>query len=302
MENKIVVDGIVLDAQEGNISIYSPSVRYGLIIFEAMRLNYIEDNKFTILNLNKHIERFEYSCKIMGFNNPYTKDDIVEMINKLIRHNCPTKTMGIRIFAYYNHECNFLTNDKITLAIYLLDIKDIKSFNECKLLISDYNKSLNGMLPYGVKSSAHYAYSRICVSKANKCGFDDVVYLNDNNYVTESSRSSLMIIKDSVVYFPQISDGVLSGITRKTIIDICEELNIKCVEKSLTREDLYKADELYLLGTSYGFVNVTNIDGFNIKTINNSLGKKLNEEYYNVLNGKSKYGEKWITYLKINKE
>ncbi|MCD7839155.1 MAG: aminotransferase class IV [Erysipelotrichaceae bacterium] len=298
MKNKVIINGKLIENNSIGITLYSPSIRYGLILFEAMRLNYLGDGNYTILNLKKHLERFNYSCKIMSFNNPYSNLEIENMIKELVFAVNPQRLMGIRIFAYYDHECNFLTNDSITLAIYLLDIKDIKRFKECRLLISDYNKSINGMLPYGVKSSAHYAYSRICVLKANKCGFDDVVYLNDNNYITESSRSSLMIIKNKIVYFPLISDGVLSGITRKTIIDLCKILKIDCIEMSLTRENLYKADEIYLLGTSYGFVRVINIDGFDLNAVENSLGEKIREEYEKILNNKSEIGKNWLTYIK----
>ena len=297
MSNNIIINGILKQNDGVGITIYSPSVRYGMILFEAMKLNYLGDENYSILNLKAHLERFNYSCKIMNFNNPYSNNDIEKMINKLVSANNPKKTMGVRIFAYYDHECNFLTEDPITIAVYLLDIFDIKSFKKCKLLISDYNKSINGMMPYGVKTSAHYAYSRVCVLKAKRCGFDDVVYLNDNNYITESSRSSLMIIKNNTVYFPLISDGVLSGITRKTIIDLCRIKKIECIEKSLTREDLYKADEIYLLGTSYGIVTVTNIDGFNVPEVSYSLGKKIRTEYENILTNKSKIGKQWLTYI-----
>ena len=80
-------------------------------------------------------------------------------------------------------------------------------------------------------------------------------------------------------------------------IDLCRIKKIECIEKSLTREDLYKADEIYLLGTSYGIVTVTNIDGFNVPEVSNSLGKKIRTEYENILTNKSKIGKQWLTYI-----
>ncbi len=300
---KIMINGELVDLEMGKISLYSPSVRYGLIIFEAMRVTYNEnDNVYNVFRLQNHLERFFYSCKMLGFNIKYNSLDIKEMIMRVILKNDLKQTMGVRIFAYYDEEDSFMSEEEINLAVFLMDIKNIKDFKECKLLISDYNKSINGMLPYGIKSSAHYVYSRVCVKKAKVCGFDDVIYLNDLGYVTESSRSSLFVIKDETVYFPKISDGVLSSITRDTIIKICEYYKIPCKQQSLTREDLYKADELYLAGTSYGLVRVSNIDGYNVEKSEKSLGNKLSQIYSQLLTGNLTINKEWLLKIFMDRE
>jgi len=292
--SKIMINNQLVEQTEGNITLFSPSVRYGLIIFEAMRLTYSEnEDTYTIFRIKDHLERFFYSCKMMGFNLKYSCCEIEEMIKKVAMVNQVKETMGIRIFAYYNDEDSFMSDKEVTVAVFLMDIKNIKSFTECKLMISDYNKSINGMLPYSVKSSAHYAYSRVCVKKAKACGFDDVVYLNTLGYVTESSRSSLFIVKNNTVYFPRISDGVLTSITRDTIIQICKHFDIPCVEQSLTREDLYKADEIYLAGTSYGLVRVSQIDEYEVLVKENSVGSRIRRIYLDLLTGKQNILAEW---------
>jgi len=259
--NNMMINGEFVNEANGAIVLKSPSIRYGIMVFDATNVYYnTEKNTHMVFRITDHVNRLFYSCEQIGLKLRFSKDEVLIQASNLLKNSEFSDTVGLRFFVYYNQEDSFITNNYADLAIYILDISKMRAQESIKLFISDYQKSENGMLPVQVKSTAHYAYSRIAVMKAQRLGYDEVVFLNQQGHVTECSRSNLFIIKNGEVITPTLSSCVLDGITRKSIITLCLELNIPVSEKVLTRYDLYSSNAIFTTGSSLGITPVSEID------------------------------------------
>lgn len=270
----------LIDCEDFGISIKSPSIRYGLLVFDAINIECINDT-ILIFRLNEHIERFLLSCKHLGLKTEQDEISIREDCLNLIKNAKINKTMGLRLLAFYDKEASFLTVKKASIVIYLLDVQNMYLKNNDKLMISDYQKCINGMMPASIKTNATYAYFRIAVQKAIDCGFSDVIFLNTDGYVTESSRSNIFIISENKVITPPISSGVLKGITRDTIISIANNMHLVVEEKNICRTELYDANAVFTTGTSLGITKISQVDHVQYKT--NELLEKIIQEYKNII-------------------
>lgn len=297
---KISINGKLVSENEGAICLKSPSIRYGIMVFDATNIYYCGENQSCkIFRLREHIERLLYSCARIGLRLKFSEDEIVKFAIDLIKSRRTFTDAGLRFFVYYNKEESFTTNTLANLAIYILDLTKVKMSDNIKLSISDYQKSENGMLPAQIKSTAHYAYSRIAVIKAQRTGFDDVIFLNQNGYITESSRSNIFIIKNGCVLTPPVSTGILDGITRRSIIELCEHLQIPIIQQNMTRYDLYSSDCVFLTGSTSGITYVSKIDDI---TFSNEhaleILNMIKRAYTESCRGELK--KEWITQIQLN--
>ena len=204
------------------------------------------------------------------------------------------RSIGLRIFVYYDHEGSITMSQKATIAMYLLDLESMRK-DSINVMISDYHKSENGMLPVQVKSPAHYVYTRMALQKAYDAGFDDCIFMNTNGFITECSRASIFIIKNNMILTPSLSSTVLDSITRRSCITLAQELSIPVYEMPLTRDNVFSADAAFSAGSSLGLTEINRIDSIMLETSNNKVYKQIKEKYMNCVLGREHH--EWITTI-----
>ena len=134
--------------------------------------------------------------------------------------------------------------------------------------------------------------------EALKSGFDEAIMLNSSGYVVEASAENIFLVKNSILYTPPISSGALEGITRDTVIDIAQRNNINVIFENISRDELYYFDEIFLTGTASEIVPVGHID--HRKIGNGGMGtitSLIRGHFANVVSGKDKTHQDWLTYL-----
>jgi branched-chain amino acid aminotransferase len=132
--------------------------------------------------------------------------------------------------------------------------------------------------------------------EATDDGYDEALLLDASGFVSEGAGENLFVIKNGVVYTPDLSAGALNGITRNTVFHICQDLGLKLVEKRITRDEVYIADEAFFTGTAAEVTPIRELDRVEIGAGSRGpLTEKIQAAFFDIVNGRNpKYAE-WLT-------
>ncbi|MFT6861784.1 MAG: branched-chain amino acid aminotransferase [Akkermansiaceae bacterium] len=259
MNRKIWLDGNIVDESEAKISVFDHGLLYGDGIFEGIR--FYEGRVF---RLTEHIERLYLSAKALLLKMPWTLEEVCEATLETIRANGLTDgyirlvvTRGVGDLGLNPYLCPspsmFIIVSGITLypaELYEkgLEVVTCSTRRPTPASLSPQVKSLN------------YLNNVMAKVEALKAGAKEGLMLNEQGYVAECTGDNVFIVKKGVVLTPPVSDGSLDGITRQVIFDLCAELGITIREVSMTRYDLYTADESFLTGTAAETIPMVKLD------------------------------------------
>ncbi len=152
------------------------------------------------------------------------------------------------------------------------------------------------MIPTGAKAAGVYINSSLAKVEALKAGYDEAVLLNEHGRVAEGSGENIFVVRDGVLMTPPLSEGVLQGITRDTVITFAKDLDIPFVETPLLRQDLYTADEAFYTGTAAEVVPIRSVDEREIGAPG-PITKQLQDLFFNVVKGKEPKYDRMLDYV-----
>ena len=168
--------------------------------------------------------------------------------------------------------------------------------NGVKVGISSWRQRSFNAIPPAVKSSASYMNSIFAKLEAKSHGYAEAVMLNEQGYVCEGTGENLFTVRNGILSTPPLSDGLLEGITRDTVLTIALDMDIPAIEESLTRADLYIADEMFMTGSAAELTPVASVDDREVGKPG-PITKALQERYFDVAYGKVPEYEEWITRI-----
>ncbi|MEM4370286.1 MAG: branched-chain-amino-acid transaminase, partial [Candidatus Nitrosocaldus sp.] len=210
----------------------------------------------------------------------------------------------IRPIAYYSYGkmgVNPLPNKvDVAIAVWQWD-EYLSSEQGIRCMVSSWRRIDARTMPVGAKATANYANSALARIEALKNGFDEAIMLNINGMVAEASAENVFIVRDGVLCTPPTTDGALAGITRDTVLQIAKHEGIMHEVRSISRDELYLADEVFLTGTAAGIKPVVMID--NRKVGDGNVGiitKRLKSMYEDVVRGRDERFIKWLTYVEMD--
>ncbi len=259
MSRKIWLDGNLVEEAEAKISVFDHGLLYGDGIFEGIR--FYEGRVF---RLREHIERLFLSAKALLLKMPWTLDEVCEACLVTIRANALQDgyirlvvTRGVGDLGLNPYLCPSPSMFIIASGITLYP----KEFyeNGLEVVTCSTRRPTPASLSPQVKS-LNYLNNVMAKVEALKAGAKEGLMLNEQGYVAECTGDNVFLVKKGVVYTPPVSDGSLDGITRQTIFDLCDELGITIQETSMTRYDLYTADESFLTGTAAETIPMVKLD------------------------------------------
>ena len=259
MSRKIWLDGDIVKEAEAKISVFDHGLLYGDGIFEGIR--FYEGRVF---RLEEHIERLFLSAKALLLKMPWTLEEICEACLSTIRANSLQDgyirlvvTRGVGDLGLNPYLCPspsmFIIASGITL--YPKELYE----NGLEVVTCSTRRPTPASLSPQVKS-LNYLNNVMAKVEALKAGAKEGLMLNEQGYVAECTGDNVFLVKKGEVLTPPVSDGSLDGITRQVIFDLCEELNIPIRECSMTRYDLYTADESFLTGTAAETIPMVKLD------------------------------------------
>ncbi|WP_347553244.1 branched-chain amino acid transaminase (plasmid) [Pseudalkalibacillus hwajinpoensis] len=252
-----------VDERYLSVSVKNKGLNYGLGCIDGIRAFWNEQkNQLFIFRLEDHLKRFHGSGKSLFISIPYSVKQLSSITKQLLLLNRVTQDVYIRPICFKG--ANTLRpdiNDPFNhLAIYT-DLTEYEAKPFLKVCISSWTRIGSNMIPPQAKPSAGYMNSALAINEAVMNGYDEALFLTKEGNVSEGSAENIFIVRGGMVLTPPLSDDILPGITRDTVAKILnKELNIPILEQSMTRVELYEADEVFLTGTAIGIKPVVEID------------------------------------------
>lgn len=293
-------NGEMVPWEEATTHVLSHSLHYGSAVFEGIRCYQDPDSKKSfVFRLREHMERLHRSCKIALIDLEYTVDELCEATIELIQKNglkaCYIRPLVYRGYGTMGVDPTGAPVD-VMIAVWPWDAYLGADALEkgVDVGISSWRQRSINALPPAVKSSASYMNSILAKLEAKSHGYVEAIMLNEAGMVCEGTGENLFIVRDGVLSTPPLSDGVLEGITRDTILCLACELDIPAVEESLTRSDLYIADEVFMTGSAAEVTPIGSIDGRAVGKPG-EITKELQDMFFRVAYGQVDAFMDWLT-------
>jgi len=285
---------------EAKIHILSHVVHYGTAVFEGLRC-YKTSNGSAILRLKEHTERLFNSAKIYRMEISYTKDEINRAIIETIRKN-RHEDCYIRPLVYRGYNelgvSPFNCPVDVTIATWKWGayLGEQALEHGVEVMISTWNRMAPNTFPAIAKAGANYMNSALIKMEALVHGYNEGIALDIFGYVSEGSGENIFLVKDGILYTPQIGASILPGITRESVIRIAEDLGYMVKEQFIPRELLYIADEVFLTGSAAEITPIRMIDKIPIgEGKRGPITEKIQEEFFRITGGDDKYN--WLTHI-----
>ncbi len=295
-------NGEMLPWAEATTHVLSHSLHYGSGVFEGIRCYKDPDSdKSFVFRLRDHMERLHRSAKIAMMDLPYTVDELCDATVEVIRANKLTSCY-IRPLVYHGYGVMGVDPSgaptDVIIACWPWDSylgADALEKGVAVGVSSWRQRSINA-IPPAVKATASYFNSILAKLEAKAHGYVEAIMLNEDGKVCEGTGENLFIVRDGILSTPPLSDGVLEGITRDSIMVLADELEIPVIEESLTRCDLYIADEVFMTGSAAELTPIGSVDDREIGKPG-EITRRLQDRFFEVAYGHDEEYVDWLTEI-----
>lgn len=276
-------------------------LHYGTGVFEGIRA-YKTSNGPAIFRSKEHFKRLIDSARIYMITPPYTADEMEAATIKLIKEN-ELESCYIRPIFYVGYGEMGLNPGKNPIDTVIaawewgtyLGEEGLEKGIRCK--ISSWTRLDSRILPPLAKATANYANSALAKMEALDCGYDEAILLNANGLISEGPGENLFMVNNGKLSTVPTSDCALHGITCQSVIEIANALDISTEYKSMIRDDLFLADELFFTGTAAEITPIREIDGRQIGDGKRGpITKKIQDMFFDTVSGKNTHFSHWLTY------
>ena len=300
ISGEIWFDGAMIDWQDANTHLLTHTLHYGLGVFEGVRA-YSTRKGPSIFRLDDHTDRLFKSAETVNMEIPYSKEVLNAAHQEVIKAN-NLKEAYIRPMCFYGSEGMGLRADNLKVHA-MVAAWEWPSYMEpeartkgIKVKLSSFNRQVKNPVS-NAKVNGNYVHSIVALNEALENGFDEALMLDADGYVAEGSGENFFIVKEGVLYSPDL-DSCLDGITRRTILELAEELGISYEIKKLTVEDVLEADESFFSGTAAEVVPINSLDGNTIGTGDRGpVTERLQSIYFDQVRGVRDLNLSWHTYV-----
>ena len=257
---KIWIDGKFLDKENAKISVYDHGLLYGDGVFEGIRVY-----RGRIFECEAHLRRLFDSARAIRLTPPFNAEELKAAMEQAVKINnfsdCYIRLVITRGVGYLGLNPNKCPNPSVFIIADTIELYPPEMYDKgMSIITSTVVRTHPNSLSPRIKS-LNYLNNILAKIEAADAGVPEAVMLNQEGNVAECTGDNIFIIRAGEVQTPTTSDGILEGVTRGVMLQLCGKLSIPCIEKSLQRHDLYIADECFLTGTAAEVVPVTKIDG-----------------------------------------
>lgn len=258
------LNGKVVPTADARLHILSPAIKYGSNVFEGIRGYWNPDQKeMFIFRLVEHLQRLQFSMKVMRFADTYAVDYVQQCILELIRANELREDTYIRLFAYVDEPDGEMTAaGPIGMAIAATPKgRRAKANAGVNVAVSSWVRISDNSMPPRIKCVANYNNGRLAWMQAKADGYDNVILLTQRGTVAEGPGACLYIVRDGVPTTSTVTSDILESVTRRTVMQIFREyFGLQTVERDVGRTELYAAEEAFYCGTGHEILPIVSID------------------------------------------
>jgi branched-chain amino acid aminotransferase len=293
-------EGQIVPIEEAKVSVMIHGLNYGTAAFAGIRGYWSDDEKQLFLfRPREHFERLLGSAKMLMMKFPYQPEDLVKILVELLRKEDFHTNVYVRPLVYKAAE---------GIGVRLHDIPDaltmfafpygtyLETDEPAKVGVSSWKRVDDDMIPARGKISGAYVNSALAKSEAILNGYDEAIVLTGDGHVSEASAANLFIVRNGVAITPPITDNILEGITRRTVMTLLSDvMGVPVVERSIDRTELYLAEEAFFCGTG---VQIAAIGEFDHRPVADGkqgrIVTKLRETFFDVVTGKNPDYRHWL--------
>ncbi len=300
-EGFIWYNGEFVPWQEANTHVLTHTLHYGGGVFEGVRA-YQTDQGTAIFRLRDHTSRLFNSAKIISMPLPYSPQQISQAQLDTVRKN-NMRYGYIRPMCFYGPEDMGLRADNLKVHCIVAGWEwdayfgKEKMKNGIRVKTSSYSRHHVNVAMCRAKVNGNYINSMLALNEALQDGYDEALLLDVDGFVAEGSGENIFIVKEGTLFTPELT-SVLDGITRNTVIALAQSVDIPLVEKRITRDEVYIADEAFFTGTA---AEVTPIRELDNRTIGEGkpgpVTQKLQTMFFDLARGKSELSSDWLAYV-----
>ena len=294
-------EGEFVPIEKAKVSIMTHTFNYGTGCFEGIRAYWNEEKEqLFIFRMREHYERFHRSCRILLIELPYSVEQLGEITVEILRKEDARTDTYIRPLAYKATEGIGVRLHDLDDEFALFTVpfgKYIEKEEGAKVCVSSWRRISDNAVPARAKITGSYINSAFSKTEAMLNGFDEAIVLTSDDHVSEGSAENLFLVRDGVLITSPVTEDILVGITRATIMQIArEKLGLETVERKIDRTELYVADEAFFCGTGVQVVAIATIDHRPVGT--GRLGpivKSIRDLYFDIVRGKVEEYRHWCT-------
>jgi len=301
--DKVWLDGELVDWDDANVHVLTHTLHYGLGAFEGMRCYELHDGRSAIFRLRDHIERLFMSAKIITLPMRWTIDELCEACLETVRVN-GIKECYVRPLAFVGTGAMGLSamNNPTRLAIIAwkwgayLGEEGLQKGIRAK--VSSFNRAGVNMLMAKGKIVGHYVNSILAKREALRGGYEEAILLDAQGYVAEASGENVFLVRQGRVVTPPMGSAILGGITRDTVIALLGDMGVPVDQRLISRDELYTADEVFVVGTAAEITPVREIDDRIVGAgARGALTTRLQAQYFRVVRGEEASRAAWLAVV-----
>ena len=301
-DGTIWMDGQLIDWRDAKVHVLTHTLHYGCGAFEGVRA-YQTDKGTAIFRLQEHTQRLFNSAKILRMQIPFSQEQLNEAHKQVLREN--------KLNSAYIRPLVWIGSEKLgvspkgntvhamiaawTWGAYLGEDGLNKGI---RIKTSSYARHHVNITMTQAKTVSNYTNSILANMEATDDGYDEALLLDSSGFVSEGAGENLFLVKDGVVYTPDLSAGALNGITRNTVLHICKDLGLEVVQKRITRDECYIADEMFFTGTAAEVTPIRELDRIPIgQGARGPITEKIQRAFFDIVNGRNPQYAHWLTLV-----
>ena len=292
-------DGKLVPWRDATTHVLTHTLHYGMGVFEGVRA-YKTPKGTAVFKLQEHTNRLFRSAHVLSIPMPYDRETINKATLAAVREN-KLESAYIRPMCFYGSEGMGLRADNLKVHVIVAAwswgayLGEDGQKNGIRVRTSSFNRHHVNVTMCKAKANGNYMNSMLALREAQAVGYDEALMLDTEGYVSEGSAENVFVIRDGVIYTPELT-AALDGITRATVIQLATELGIPVREKRITRDEVYIADEAFFTGTAAEVTPIREYDRITLgEGARGPITTKIQNAFFDIVNGRNtKYAE-WLT-------
>ncbi len=299
-DGKIWMDGQMVEWRDAKVHILTHTLHYGCGAFEGVRA-YNTVNGTAIFRLQEHTERLMNSAKILRMKVPFTAEQLNQAQLDVVKAN-NLESCYLRPLLWIGDKKLGVSPKGNTIHAMVaawawgayLGEEGLK--RGIRVKTSSYTRHHVNITMTQAKAVSNYSNSILANMEATDDGYDEALLLDSAGFVSEGAGENIFVIKNGVIYTPDLSAGALNGITRNTIFHIAKDLGLEIVQKRITRDEVYIADEAFFTGTAAEVTPIRELDRIEIGCGSRGpITEKLQNAFFDIVNGRNPKYAHWLT-------